>query len=417
MDTSCVSNPKSPRADDMYIVENPVAITAADLEEDRFSRFGLIDWWDQKRLTEAKVLVIGAGAIGNEVLKNLGLLGVGNIIVIDLDSIENSNLSRSVLYRPSDIGKSKAEVAAKAVREIYEGTRVHSITGNVVYEIGLGLFGWADVVLGGLDNREARLWINRASWKMNRPWIDGAIEGINGLARVFLPGKPPCYECTLGEVDWKILEKRMSCNLLTREEMETGKTPTTPTTSSVIAGIQVQEALKLIHGMPVLSGKGFVFEGMHHSSYVTEYTPNDECYSHETYREILLWPESSDTTTLSELLAFARSTLGSEETVLEFSREIIHQLRCPGCGSTTDVFACVGSLSSSDGRCPDDGEMREVIAAYSFDGSESYGGRTIRDMGLPPFDVFVARSAEREIQIMIEGDRSEVLGPLSSHRG
>ena len=401
----------------MHVGEAALAITSDDLEEGRFSRFGLIEWWDQSKLTAANVLVVGAGAIGNEVLKNLALLGIGNIIVIDLDTIENSNLSRSVLYRPSDIGRAKAEVAAQRTREIYDGCRVRAISGNVIHDVGLGVFGWADVILGALDNREARLWINRAAWKMNRPWIDGAIEGINGLVRVFLPGQPPCYECTLGEVDWKILEKRMSCNLLTREEMELGKTPTTPTTSSVIAGIQVQEALKLLHGMPVLAGKGFVFEGMNHSSYVTEYTPNEDCFSHEVYAQIHAWPGTSDDTTLLDLLTFARTILGTNETILEFSREIIHTLRCPRCEEATEVTACVGSLSSNDGRCPRDGEMREVVTAYSFEGSESYGHKTIREMGLPLHDVFAARSAEGETQILIEGDRSAALGPLSNTRG
>lgn len=401
----------------MHVTESPITIKADDLREDRFSRFGLIEWWDQRRLSEAKVLVVGAGAIGNEVLKNLALLGVGNVLVIDLDSIENSNLSRSVLYRPSDVGRSKAPVAAERTREIYTGCRAHAITGNVMHDVGLGLIAWADVILGALDNREARLWINRAAWKMNRPWIDGAIEGINGVVRVFLPGQPPCYECTLGEVDWKILEQRMSCNLLTREEMELGKTPTTPTTSAVIAGIQVQEALKLLHGLPVLAGRGYVFEGMHHSSYLTEYSANEDCFSHEVYDKILPWSGTSRTTTLSELLAFSRSTLGTEDVALEFSREIIHLLRCPRCESTTEVFACVGSLSSADGRCSIDDEMREVFTAFSFDGSEPFGDKTIREFGLPLLDVVTARSTEREIHILIYGDRSEVLGPLSNGEG
>src|SRR5690349_24545287 len=211
----------------------------APANDDRFSRFRLIGWWDQEKLRAARVLVIGAGALGNEILKNLALLGFANIVVVDLDSIEASNLSRSILYRAADVGRRKADAAADAVLNIFPEARVHPITANVVHGLGMGLFAWADMVLAGLDNREARLWINRACWKMNKPWIDGAIEGINGVARVFLPGHPPCYECTLGEVDWQILQHRLACNLLTRAEMESGKVPTTPTIASIIGGIQV----------------------------------------------------------------------------------------------------------------------------------------------------------------------------------
>ena len=63
-------------------------------DEDRYARFRLIAWWDQQKLAAAKVLVVGAGALGNEVLKNLCLLGVGHVYVVDFDTIEESNLSR-----------------------------------------------------------------------------------------------------------------------------------------------------------------------------------------------------------------------------------------------------------------------------------------------------------------------------------
>src|SRR6266849_5081230 len=101
---------------------------ASPAAEDRFSRFSLIGWWDQEKLRAARVLVIGAGALGNEILKNMALLGFANTVVVDLDSIEASNLSRSILYRASDIGRRKADVAADAVRDIFPEARVHPIT-------------------------------------------------------------------------------------------------------------------------------------------------------------------------------------------------------------------------------------------------------------------------------------------------
>ncbi|OPZ74984.1 MAG: Sulfur carrier protein ThiS adenylyltransferase [Verrucomicrobia bacterium ADurb.Bin474] len=129
----------------MAHADTPVSISNADLSEDRFSRFGLIDWWDQSKLRSAKILVVGAGAIGNEILKNLALLGVGHVLVIDLDSIEISNLSRSVLFRPSDVGRQKADVAAERTRDLYPECKVKALSGNVMHDLGLGVFGWADV--------------------------------------------------------------------------------------------------------------------------------------------------------------------------------------------------------------------------------------------------------------------------------
>ena len=388
-------------------------LSPSHFNEDRFSRFRLITWWDQRRLQEANVLVIGAGALGNEILKNVALLGFRRIAIVDVDSIEESNLSRTVLFRPNDIGRSKAVAAAAACQSLGHDALMHPIHADVLSQIGVGIFGWADVILAGLDNREARLWINRCAWKVNRPWIDGAIEGIDGVARVFLPAQPPCYECTLGETDWALLEKRLSCNLLSRDEMLQGKTPTTPTTASIIAGIQVQEAVKLLHELPVLAGKAFVFEGLHHTSYVTAYTENPDCMSHASFAEQIDFQGTSAATTLNQLHDFAKRQLSSSEVVLEFSRDVIHQLVCPQCGARQEVFAPIGTVSAAQGRCPADDTMREVVTVHNFTGAEPFGSRTLAQMGLPPFDLFVARANDREVSLLIEGDRQQVLGPLT----
>ena len=179
--------------------------------EDRFARFRLIGWWDQERLAGARVVVIGAGALGNEIVKDLALLGLKNVFVADRDRIENSNLSRSILFRERDCGRSKALVAAERATEIYPDIRVQAFDGNIVYDLGQGIYRWADVILGGLDNREARVAINLATARAGKVWIDGAIERLDGVARVFDPATGPCYECTMGENDWKMLEARRSC--------------------------------------------------------------------------------------------------------------------------------------------------------------------------------------------------------------
>src|SRR6478736_9020492 len=108
-----------PDADDPSMsagVEDDAALIIDDY--DRYSRLRLIPWWRQERLAAARLLVVGAGALGNEVLKNLALLGVGTVYVIDLDTVEPSNLSRSVLFRNEDGGRAKAAVAAQRAAEI-----------------------------------------------------------------------------------------------------------------------------------------------------------------------------------------------------------------------------------------------------------------------------------------------------------
>ncbi|TWT87155.1 Sulfur carrier protein ThiS adenylyltransferase [Pseudobythopirellula maris] len=377
----------------------------------RFARFELIGWWDQKKLAGARALVIGAGALGNEIVKNLALLGVGQVLIVDLDQIEMSNLSRSVLFRADDCGREKAAVAAERARDLYPGMGAQSLRANAVYDLGLGVYRWADVILGGLDNREARVAINQAAAKVGKPWIDGAIERLDGVARVFDPASGPCYECTMSEVDWKMLEARRSCALLSRDEIAEGKTPTTPTTSSVVAGVQVQEAVKLLHGLPALSGQGFVFDGVSHQSYVVSYSQLEGCPSHEAIEEVVEIQESVAELTAGALLDRARQELGPTA-VLEFNHELLESLSCGPCGATTPKLSSLGAVKESDALCPECGEMRAPNLYHSIADGSPLLEHSLAELGVPAWDVVVARAGLRRRGYELSGDRPHVLGPL-----
>jgi hypothetical protein len=202
----------------------------------------------------------------------------------------------------------------------------------------------------------------------------------------------------------------MSCNLLLREANTEGKVATTPTISSVIAGIEVQEAVKLLHGMPTLAGSGFVFEGLNHTSYKVEYTANPDCMSHFTYERVTELPRRSSDWTLQDFWRYGAQELGAENVVVEFSRDIVHELECPQCETKEEIFAPVGSIPYERGRCPRDGQMRVVKTIHGYDGREDFGERTLDKLGLPLFDVFTVRTAEREKAYLMAGDKSAVLG-------
>ena len=395
-------------------VPQKLVVNAEDEEEDRYSRLRLISWWDQELLKNARVMVVGAGAIGNELLKNLTMLGVGNIYVVDIDSIENSNLSRSILFRLSDEGRLKAQVAAERMQEINPDIKVQWSKENIVYDVGLGVFRAMDVVLGGLDNREARLAINQACWKVNRPWIDGGIEVMNGIARVFVPPHSACYECTMNEMDFKLLEMRRSCALLTRDEMAAGKVPTTPTTASVIGGIQVQEMLKLLHArrdLPILEGKGFYFNGLTHDSFVVNYPRKEFCMSHDTFENIEETDFSARTTTIREALALVKDRLG-ENAVLDFGRDMIVSLSCGACNKTQAIFKQMGQVTEAEGRCVDCGEMRSPEIIHSVTGDENFLDLTLTEAGVPIFDILIGRNGQEALYFELTGDRQEALGQI-----
>jgi adenylyltransferase/sulfurtransferase len=382
-------------------------------DDGRFSRFELIGWWDQARLAGARVLLIGVGAIGNELLKNLALLGVGRVFAADLDRVEASNLSRSVLFRPEDCGRPKAEAAAARAAEIYPEIKVRPFRGNVVYDLGLGVFRWADVILGGLDNREARVAINAAAAKVGKPWIDGAIERLDGVARVFDPAVGPCYECTMGEADWRMLEARRSCALLSRDEMEQGKVPTTPTTASVIAGIQAQEAVKMLHGLETLSGQGYVFEGTRHQSYLVEYSRKPECPAHEAFEPIETLTWSVGLTRVGDLLERVRSDLGSGA-IVETNHDLLASLKCERCGVEEPLLASLGTVTEAQGRCPKCGEPRAPRLYHTLDGTDpALADRTLAELGIPAWDILGGRLGLDQRFYEFGGDRDAVLGPLA----
>lgn len=394
-------------------MENNIEFSNADFDEDRYSRLRLIPWWDQAKLSNANIMVVGAGAIGNELVKNMSLLGIGHILIVDMDSIENTNLTRSVLYRKSDIGRSKAEVAAERAKEINEDVHIKALVANIIDDIGLGVFRRMDVILGGLDNREARLAINQACYKVNRPWIDGAIEVLNGFARVFVPGQGACYECTMTETDWNLINKRKSCALLTHDQINEGKIPTTPTSSSVIAGIQVQEMLKLLHTdrkLPTLAGKGFVFNGLTHDSFVVEYTQKPDCMSHDTYEEIAEMPWSVKSTSIKEALQTIKNDLGNTA-VLDLDRDIATEATC-SCGSTKLLFKPVHKLNRQALTCDKCGKQMAFSTTHTFTGDESYLDRKFVDIGIPMLHIITGRKGLSVKHYEFTSDYSEVFKGL-----
>ncbi len=391
-----------------------VVITAAALEDQgRFSRFELISWWDQERMRQAKILVIGAGALGNEILKNCALLGIGNVLVADMDDIEISNLTRSVLFRATDSGASKAETACRGAKDIYPDMNLHPFTGNIVHDLGLGVYLWADVIIGGLDNREARVAMNSGAFFARKPWIDGAIEVLDGVARVFSPANDgPCYECTMSETDWKLLESRRSCALLTREQMLAGKVPTTPTTASIVAGIEMQEAIKIIHGLEPMAGRALVYSGLSSDSYPVVYQRKEDCYGHETYQRLVLLGCGVADITAGELLARARADLRSEAAVIGLSRDVISSLSCPVCFSEEKVFRSLGKVTEADAVCPGCGKTRVPVTLSTLGYDDSLDALSFAELGVPPFDIVTARSGEQTVSYVFDGDAPAVLGSL-----
>lgn len=273
--------------------------------------FTLLSWFKQDKVRNAKVLVVGAGALGNEVIKNLTLFGVGTIFVCDFDRIELSNLTRSVLFREKDAYEHsyKAEVAAKRAMEINPQIKVIPIVGNLFSEVGLGIYKDVDVVIGCLDSRIARYLLNRLCMRVGKTWIDGSIENMTGVVKVYSPGIN-CYECNLSREEFNNIMLRTGCADVVRAQTSAGRVATTPISASIVGAMQAQEAMKIIHtsdGEPTplktLSGKMWRFEGMTNTINTYKYSSwKNNCPAHERWTEIIQCDELSADMKVKEVL-------------------------------------------------------------------------------------------------------------------
>ncbi|EFR03165.1 NEDD8-activating enzyme E1 catalytic subunit [Nannizzia gypsea CBS 118893] len=148
--------------------------------------------------------ILGAGGLGCEILKNLALSGFKDIHVIDMDTIDISNLNRQFLFRQADVGKPKAEVAAAFVEKRVKGVKITPFVGKI-QDKDEEYYMQFKIIVCGLDSIEARRWINSMAVGMVdpenpeslKPLIDGGTEGFKGQARVILPTLTSCIECQL----------------------------------------------------------------------------------------------------------------------------------------------------------------------------------------------------------------------------
>ena len=150
-------------------------------------------------LASARVLVIGAGGLGCDVLKNLALSGVRDIHVVDMDTIDLSNLNRQFLFRLKDVGRHKADVAAEFVRARVPGVAITAHR-EAIQRKPLDFYRGFSVVIGALDNLDARRWMSRQLVKFageGVPYVDGGSERLGGTVRVIIPTATPCFECII----------------------------------------------------------------------------------------------------------------------------------------------------------------------------------------------------------------------------
>ena len=250
-------------------------------EADRLERSRRIGWLNVDGIVASNCLVVGAGALGNEVVKDLVLSGVKNITLIDMDSVARSNLNRCVFFREEDAleGRNKSEVVAQRAGELDRECRISALVRRV-QDIGADELRKHDVVFGCLDNIAARLHLNAHAYFHRIPYVDGATLGTTGKVQVVLPPDGPCLQCAMNRSHLRIMEKRFSCTGNDTTFFEP-KMAAEITTTSVVAAVQVREGLKIMSGRSGGCIRNlWYYDGLTNRSDVLEMDSDPECSAH-----------------------------------------------------------------------------------------------------------------------------------------
>ncbi len=333
---------------------------------DRYLRQSLLDWLDEDRVRAQSIVVVGAGAIGNEVLKNLALLGVGELHIFDGDRIEAHNLTRAVLFRESDLGRPKAICAAERVRELEPSLRAYGYVGDFWDTLGFDRLRSATGVFGCVDNYEARVRLNRLCALAARPWINTGIDSRFAVAERV--GAPPaaCYECALPADAYSAMARRYSCGGLRRVAREERIVPTTILTSSLAAGLAVSLHFRALAGPAAAESTRVLIDTFDGRSTVTGWPRRPGCPGCGDLRD-------------PRVVFTARAALNSGEAApgpassgldVRLSEPVVTGVRCRTCApdqESTRMLSRAGALDERLADCPRCGPgTREVAVRDRF---------------------------------------------------
>ncbi|QLQ78240.1 hypothetical protein HG537_0A04870 [Torulaspora globosa] len=153
-----------------------------------------------QRLRSLKCLIVGAGGIGSELLKDCILMGFGEIHIVDLDTIDLSNLNRQFLFRHRDIKQPKSTTAVKAVQH-FNNSKLVPYQGNIMdtVQFPLSWFDQFDIIFNGLDNLAARRYVNKIAQFISKPLLESGTSGFDGYIQPIIPGETECFDCTKKE--------------------------------------------------------------------------------------------------------------------------------------------------------------------------------------------------------------------------
>lgn len=234
------SEAKLSDGDELYALPAVAGGSLSEAELDRFSRQVMLEeigYEGQLKLKKARACIVGAGGLGNPIAERLAAMGIGAIRIVDRDVIETSNLHRQTLYDDGDVGQVKVEAAARKLARLGPSCKVEALAISVNEYTAPEAVSGCDVVIDALDSVNARYALNRACAEARIPFVTGAAVGVSGQAFTVVPGESACYYCMFPSLDEEAMP---TCSI---EGVH-------PSVLSVVGGIEVAEAVRVILGQP-----------------------------------------------------------------------------------------------------------------------------------------------------------------------
>ena len=220
----------------------------------------------QKKLGQAKVLLIGLGGIGSTVLQHLAAAGIGKIGLVDQDTVALSNLQRQTIYKYEDIGKKKVNIASEFIKKLNKNVDVIEYDFFLTANESTNIIREYDVVLDGTDNLESRELINKFCVKWDKPLIFGGVSGWDGLVSLFVYKNSACFECVFTKSEKGALF--FDCS----SEGVLG------VTTSLVGTLMVAETIKLICGTgQLLNNKLLICDSLNGVTEILNLQKNDRC--------------------------------------------------------------------------------------------------------------------------------------------
>ena len=215
------------------------------------------------------------------------------------------------------------------------------------------------------------------------------------------------------ENDYRLISLRYSCPLLKQEDIQQGKVPTAPTIASIIGGLQVQEALKLIHDLPAAEGKALVFNGAANRFYQTNFPIREDCLSHETYENIVELPLSHRSTVHELFEAVAKSSSdgrsadGESEFRLSLDRDFLTELFCRTCDQKKEVNEPLCKVGASQGVCEACDQPLHPQTTCEIESGSELASRAMSDLGIPSYDIVKVARGEQTYFVLLADDKPD----------